>query len=210
MNLPRDLLQLQRFMTASNNNNNHYSPVKVKVEEGESEEIEEEEEELELTLGLSMNGRFGVDPTAKKIKRTSSIPEFMMDRKEEIGVAAGCGGFGGGALARTCSLPAATEEEWRRRKEMQTLRRKEARRKRSEKQRNSNNMRVVRERSSHHRDDDVIGERDFCGGPRTTSLGSGLLPPFCPSSVSKTTSNGSDVISQSETQQASGINLMIC
>ncbi|XP_047160373.1 ninja-family protein AFP3-like [Vigna umbellata] len=124
-NLPRDLLR--SFMGVNNHHSRHGNhqnlplPV-VKLEE---------EEELELSLGLSMNGRFGVDPTAKKIKRTTSIPEFVRD--EEMGYAAvGCTG----PLVRTCSLPTETEEEWRKRKEMQTLRRMEARRKRSEKQRN--------------------------------------------------------------------------
>ncbi|CAJ1833212.1 unnamed protein product [Sphenostylis stenocarpa] len=124
-NLPRDLLR--SFMGVNHHHNHsdnrHNLPVSVvKLEE---------EEELELSLGLSMNGRFGVDPTAKKIKRTTSIPEFVRD--EEMGyAAAGCTG----PLVRTCSLPTETEEEWRKRKELQTLRRMEARRKRSEKQRN--------------------------------------------------------------------------
>ncbi|KAL2329870.1 hypothetical protein Fmac_017451 [Flemingia macrophylla] len=91
-------------------------------------------EEVELSLGLSLNGRFGVDPTAKKIKRAASIPELLQDK----GAAAVCAA----PLARTCSLPAETEEEWRRRKELQTLRRMEARRKRSEKQRS---LKAVRE-----------------------------------------------------------------
>ncbi|KAI9121525.1 hypothetical protein K1719_008558 [Acacia pycnantha] len=194
-NLPRDLLQLQRFMSV-----NHL-PVKLKLEDAS----EEDEEELELTLGLSMNGRFGVDPRAKKIKRTSSIPEFMnrnpilQEEEKAIGMPMGCGTS---SLVRTCSLPAATEEEWRRRKELQTLRRLEARRKRSEKQRN---LRAVRERN---REDDVVVERDASStlsvltGSRTTSLGSGLPPP-CPPSVPKT-SNGSDGISESESQPPSG------
>ena len=100
--------------------------------------LEDEKEELELSLGLSMNGRFGVDPTAKKIKRTTSIPEFVRD--EEMGYAAAMGCTG--SLVRTCSLPTETEEEWRKRKELQTLRWMEARRKRSEKQRN---MKALRE-----------------------------------------------------------------
>ncbi|RYR47713.1 hypothetical protein Ahy_A07g033665 [Arachis hypogaea] len=38
------------------------------------------EQEIELSLGLSMNGRFDVDPTAKKIKRTTSIPKFSFSK----------------------------------------------------------------------------------------------------------------------------------
>ncbi|KAK7340642.1 hypothetical protein VNO77_21351 [Canavalia gladiata] len=128
-NLPRDLLK--RFM-AVNNHHRHRVPLPVvKVEEGD------EEEGIELSLGLSMNGRFGVDPTAKKIKRTTSIPEFVRD--EDLGC--GVSSMGCTSLVRTCSLPTETEEEWRKRKELQTLRRMAARRKRSEKQRNSKAMR---------------------------------------------------------------------
>ena len=110
-----------------------------------------------------MNGRFGVNPTAAKIKRTTSISEFVNHmRNEEMGyvvpVAAGSGCAGGsngvgGPLTRTCSLPMETEEECRKRKELQTLR-MEARRKRSEKQRN---MRTLRERSC------VVSEERFAG-----------------------------------------------
>ncbi|RYQ97836.1 hypothetical protein Ahy_B08g093908 [Arachis hypogaea] len=41
---------------------------------------EDAEQEIELSLCLSMNGRFGVDPTAKKIKRTTSILEFSFSK----------------------------------------------------------------------------------------------------------------------------------
>lgn len=132
-NFPRDLLKSFTGVTNHYNHHNHHRdhhnfpmPV-VKLERRQ-----EEDEELELSLGLSLNGRFGVDPTAKKIKRTTSIPEFVRD-EEMMGYAVvGCTA----PLVRTCSLPTETEEEWRKRKEIQTLRRMEARRKRSEKQRN--------------------------------------------------------------------------
>ncbi|KAE8689262.1 Ninja-family protein AFP3 [Hibiscus syriacus] len=84
------------------------------------QEEEEEEEEIELSLGLSLNGRFGVDPRAKKLKRSSSIPDFINNSTEKT-----------------------TEEEWRKRKELQCLRRMEAKRKRSEKQKN---LKAVRDR----------------------------------------------------------------
>ncbi|XP_039040711.1 ninja-family protein AFP1-like [Hibiscus syriacus] len=131
-NLPRDLLQ--RFMSSSY----HFSHTT-----GQEQEAEEEEEEIELSLGLSLNGRFGVDPRAKKLKRSSSIPDFInnLTRREsnEHGVfPKACG-----SLMRTCSLPTETEEEWRKRKELQSLRRMEAMRKRSEKQKN---LRGVRDR----------------------------------------------------------------
>jgi len=109
---------------------------------------EMDEEDFELSLGLSMNGRFGFDPNAKKIKRTTSIPESMMPVTIGGGSSSGGsgsgGGAGGGSLMRTCSLPVENEEEWRKRKELQSQRRMEAKKKRYEKQRNS---RALRERS---------------------------------------------------------------
>ncbi|MCI24993.1 ninja-family protein AFP3-like, partial [Trifolium medium] len=92
-----------------------------------------------------MNGRFGFDPNAKKIKRTTSIPESMIPVSGGGGAGGSSGGADGGNLIRTCSLPAESEEEWRKRKELQTQRRMEARRKRNEKQRN---LRAMRERSN--------------------------------------------------------------
>ncbi|XLS70109.1 hypothetical protein HN51_026974 [Arachis hypogaea] len=38
------------------------------------------EQEIEMSFGLLMNGRFGVDPTPKKIKRTTSIPKFSFSK----------------------------------------------------------------------------------------------------------------------------------
>lgn len=104
-----------------------------------SQKTSEEEEELELSLGLSLNGRFGVDPRAKKLTRSSSIPEFLTNhlRKEsnDNESETSCGfPMASVPLVRTSSLPTETEEEWRKRKELQTLRRMEAKRKRSEKQ----------------------------------------------------------------------------
>lgn len=94
----------------------------------------EETGEIELSLGLSLNGRFGVDPKkAKMLTRSSSISDFMtplrcQDRASSTVIPIA-------ALTRTCSLPMETEEEWRKRKELQTLRRMEAKRKRTAKQR---------------------------------------------------------------------------
>ncbi|KAL7101032.1 hypothetical protein ACP275_08G031400 [Erythranthe tilingii] len=93
-----------------------------------------EDEEMELSLGLSMNGRFGVDPTMKVLDRSSSISDMASV------VCAADNGIGDHArgveiekhappLARTHSLPIETEEEWRRRKELQCARRMEARKK---------------------------------------------------------------------------------
>ena len=117
-NIPRPISRdlLQSFVSKKNKN--------MSVEDGEVE--------IELDLGLSLNGRFGVDPLAKTrlLTRSSSIPDFVVnDGRSEL-------------LSRTCSLPVETEE-WRKRKELQSLRRLEAKRKRSEKQRN---VRVLREK----------------------------------------------------------------
>ncbi|KAJ1376131.1 putative nuclear localization signal [Sesbania bispinosa] len=120
-NFPRDLLK--RF--------NSVDHLHVKLRE--SSDDADAAEEVELTLGLSSNGRFGVDPNAKKIKRASSIPDFV-----NMMIMA-CT-----QLMRTCSLPTETEEEWRKRKELQMLRRMEARRKRYEKQKN---LKAMRERN---------------------------------------------------------------
>jgi hypothetical protein len=136
-----------------------------------------DDEDLELSLGLSMNGRFGFDPNAKKIKRTTSIPEFMIPVSGGgggVGAASGSGGSEGGNLIRTCSLPAESEEEWRKRKELQTQRRMEARRKRNEKQRN---LRALRERSNFgggcSGGEGGVGIES--GGVNSNNLGDGLI-----------------------------------
>ena len=86
-------------------------------------------EKIELGLGLSLNGRFGVDPKSSKNNLTtpasSSISTFLKTSSFT-------------PLMRTCSLPVEADEETRKRKEMQTLRRMEAKKKRSEKQRREN------------------------------------------------------------------------
>lgn len=97
----------------------------------------EDESAIELNLGLSLGGRFGVDKTPRKLKRSSSVigtlpfdnstTEIVAETEVEpenytVG------------LARTTSLPAEMEDEWRKRKGMQSLRRMEAKRRRCEKQ----------------------------------------------------------------------------
>ena len=132
-NLPRDLLQ--SFMSS----NNHFSLRNHEEQNGE-------EEEIELSLGLSLNGRFGVDPRAKKLSRSSSIPDFINNstREDTNEYSSSLFPMACGSLVRTCSLPTETEEEWRKRKELQSLRRMEAKRKRSEKQKN---LKSVRDRN---------------------------------------------------------------
>ncbi|GAU19859.1 hypothetical protein TSUD_170850 [Trifolium subterraneum] len=133
----------------------------------------DDDQDLELSLGLSMNGRFGFDPNAKKIKRTTSIPESMIPISGGGGGggAGSSGGSDGGNLIRTCSLPAESEEEWRKRKELQTQRRMEARRKRNEKQRN---LRAMRERSNFGSGGEG-GAGIESGGVNSNNLGEGLI-----------------------------------
>lgn len=124
---------------------------------GKFEEPTQDSEEIELSLGLSLNGRFGLDPRAKllPLKRSSSIPDFAStparDEDTTCGVSAPCMV----PLMRTCSLPTETEEEWRKRKELQSLRRMEAKRKRSEKQ--QRNLKVPRDRSRENFEEDRRG-----------------------------------------------------
>ncbi|GLU01819.1 hypothetical protein SLE2022_191030 [Rubroshorea leprosula] len=122
-NLPRDLLR--GFMSS-----NHLS-------RRNQQNSEEDDEDIELSLGLSLNGRFGVDPRAQKLTRSSSIPDFLTNPLRRDSNDTSCGfPMASASLVRASSLPTETEEEWRKRKELQTLRRMEAKRKRSEKQRN--------------------------------------------------------------------------
>ncbi|XP_012067789.1 ninja-family protein AFP2 isoform X2 [Jatropha curcas] len=117
---PRDLLQ--RFMSTETQQQ------KTPSSEGE------ETEEIELNLGLSLGGRFGVDKSAKKLTRSSSIAGSIPLAREHD--AFNTPPLSYPVLMRTSSLPTETEEEWRKRKEMQSLRRLEAKRRRSEKQKN--------------------------------------------------------------------------
>ncbi|XP_019185158.1 PREDICTED: ninja-family protein AFP3-like [Ipomoea nil] len=137
-----------------------------------------EEGGIELSLGLSLNGKFGVDPNrAQKLKRCSSISSFALN--------GGARAFSPYAppLSRTCSLPAeaAETEEWRRRKEAQSQKRMEAKRKRMEKLKN---VRVVREK---------LDKED---PPHSEENGNGLIPVLSngnalPSSQGSSVSQGS-------------------
>ncbi|XVF43241.1 hypothetical protein PTKIN_Ptkin02bG0024400 [Pterospermum kingtungense] len=114
---PRDLLQ--RF----------------KPSEIQASTTSEGEEEVELNLGLSLGGRFGVDKSAKKLTRSSSIAGSLpVFREGDVNTPPP---VPYPSLMRASSLPTETEEEWRKRKELQTLRRMAAKRRRSEKQRSS-------------------------------------------------------------------------
>ncbi|XP_022774591.1 ninja-family protein AFP3-like isoform X2 [Durio zibethinus] len=156
LNLPRDLLQ--RFMSSSD----HFS------HRNHEEEENDEEEEIELSLGLSLNGRFGVDPRAKKLTRSSSIPDFInnLARKDTNESFSSLFPMACGSLVRTCSLPTETqtEEEWRKRKELQSLRRMEAKRKRSEKQKNL--------KAERHRNGGGFGEEN-CEEDKREEAGNG-------------------------------------
>ncbi|XP_073058534.1 ninja-family protein AFP3-like [Primulina eburnea] len=105
----------------------------------ENVKLEEEDGEIELSLGLSMNGRFGVDPERKKLRRASSISNLVFavgvayngSRHKERGAALETYA----PLARACSLPTQAEE-WRHRKVLESTRSMEARKKRMEKLKN--------------------------------------------------------------------------
>ncbi|XP_010528407.1 PREDICTED: ninja-family protein AFP3 [Tarenaya hassleriana] len=154
--LPRDLLQ--RFMSSKDH---CYPPYQNRSHTTNGvEDDDDDEEDVELSLGLSLNGRFGVDPLAKsKLTRSSSIPEFIItssvksktsDSDRESSSPAHVGASA--TIMRTCSLPTETEEEWRKRKELQSLRRLEAKRKRSEKQRTQRGLREKRKSVAEEKD----------------------------------------------------------
>lgn len=129
---PRDLLQ--RFVVCGNANK--FS----RKSAAETIGGEDDGEKIELSLGLSLNGRFGVDPqrgSSNMLIRATSVADFAVSGRSKDETAAFLG------LTRTCSLPAETEDEWRKRKELQSQRRLEAKRKRVEKMKNG---RVVKER----------------------------------------------------------------
>ncbi|OIW16741.1 hypothetical protein TanjilG_14511 [Lupinus angustifolius] len=171
-----------------------------------------------------MNGRFGVDPTSKKIKRTTSIPEFTNPMRIRDHAVQKMNNNCSTNLIRTCSLPTETEEEWKKRKELQTLRRMEARRKRYEKQRNLKAMKERNRGGAGGGSEEMIVSEEGGGGGvdefnslrRTTSLtakvgrlGLNGLPPPSPSPPpvsigSSQGTTGSSVISESESQQGLG------
>ncbi|KAG2268196.1 hypothetical protein Bca4012_070485 [Brassica carinata] len=91
-------------------------PTDLSENGGETSDCEEDETAVELNLGLSLGGRFGVDKTPRKLKRSSSVlgaAPFVAEPENNYAV----------GLARTTSLPAEIEEGWRKRKEMQSVRR---------------------------------------------------------------------------------------
>jgi hypothetical protein len=117
---PRDLLQ--RFVCSSTHQSEHGTP-------------SEDSDEIELNLGLSLGGRFGVDKSANKLIRSSSIAGTIPVVRDDESLTPRPMSYP--TLTRTSSLPAGTEDAWRKRKELQTLRRMVAKRRRSEKQRSS-------------------------------------------------------------------------
>ncbi|KAK0584425.1 hypothetical protein LWI29_013049 [Acer saccharum] len=202
--IPRDLLH--RFM-----NGNHLVGNK-----NQQQQNEEKTEEIELSLGLSLNGRFGVDPTRdEKLSRSSSIPDFMNPTtvKEDNNndsssfvLPMACAN-----LIRTCSLPTETEEDWRMRKELQTFRRMQAKRKRSEKQ--QRNSKIARQRSRAFgeeidKKEEAVNGSKGAGGDDGAVVEGGLPPPAI---VASQGSNGSSqasgfsIISEFESQPSQGL-----
>ncbi|KAK1432920.1 hypothetical protein QVD17_09823 [Tagetes erecta] len=97
--------------------------------------MKSEDENMELSLGLSLNGKFGLEPQRSvannnmKLIRASSV---MVNTPVDVELSLHT------PLTRTCSLPPMTEVERRKRKDLQSFRRSEAKRKRVEKLRNVN------------------------------------------------------------------------
>lgn len=161
-----------------------------------------EDEEVELSLGLSLNGRFGLDPAAKRLKRSSSVSNFIsgVDFSDCSGMSSNNYQARGGyaPLERTCSLPAValTEtdtQDHRRRKELNSLKYMEARKKRMEKLKNG---RVVKEKESYAYADVYTGNDDVTEIERKqASQGSSS------SSGSVTAGSGSSGISDLRGQQ---------
>ncbi|KAK2663261.1 hypothetical protein Ddye_001835 [Dipteronia dyeriana] len=202
---PRDLLH--RFM-----NGNHLVGNK-----NQPQQREEKTEEIELSLGLSLNGRFGVDPTRdQKFSRSSSIPDFMNpttvkednnDDSSAFVFPVACAN-----LIRTCSLPTETEEDWRMRKELQTFRRMQAKRKRSEKQ--QRNYKIARQRSRafgeeiDKKEESVNGSKG-AGGDDGAVVEGGLPPPAVVASQGSNVSSqasGFSTISEFESHPSQGLN----
>ncbi|KAL7135657.1 hypothetical protein ABFS83_11G112800 [Erythranthe nasuta] len=135
---------------------NHFS--NERDEAAAADDNDDDGGEVELSLGLSMNGRFGVDPSSKKLRRSSSVSNLFL-------VGGGAGGSvqargdareGHAPLGRTCSLPAETEE-WRRSREIQSARCMEARKKRMEKLKNVRVGKEVQYENSSEEDAAVNG-----------------------------------------------------
>ncbi|XP_008785998.4 ninja-family protein 2-like [Phoenix dactylifera] len=124
----------------------------------------EEVEEIELSLGLSLGGRFGVEPEEKKrLVRSSSIATLSMFPSEnDFPVAA--------PLPRTCSLPTEAEEEHRKRKELQSLKRLEVKRKRSER-RNLSKLVARDQREENSNEGMNAGHGRVLPGPASTAAG---------------------------------------
>ncbi|XP_050380908.1 ninja-family protein AFP3-like [Argentina anserina] len=172
----------------------------------------EDSDDVELSLGLSLNGRFGVDPRAKAglhLKRSSSISDFSPAaaasmtaamREEEATTSRVPRPFVV-PLMRTCSLPTETEDEWRKRKELQSLRRMEAKRKRSEKQQRSySKLHRVRSRENFEVDSRLAEAFNVGGCPR--------LPPAPPPESQGTMGSqgsGSSVVTESDSQAAAQV-----
>ncbi|KAL7605917.1 hypothetical protein Lser_V15G20336 [Lactuca serriola] len=195
----RDLLQ--RFTCGGGGNR---FPVKPK------EEAHGSPENVELSLGLSLNGRFGVEPQRmvvndakfnRKLIRASSVNDFVNFSVDvELSLYS--------PLTRTCSLPPEMEAEWRRRKELQSLRRSEAKRKRVEKLKN---VRVVKTKTV---EDWETNRRNLVNenGPPSSSPSPSPPPPHpalhfsSQGSIGSQGSGGSSGVSDLESQPFQGIN----
>ncbi|XP_068656399.1 ninja-family protein AFP3-like [Aristolochia californica] len=116
----------------------------------------EESDDIELSLGLSLGGRFGVDPIQKtRLVRSSSTAAFArIQSYEDLGTS---GIPVSPVITRTVSLPTETEEDRRKRKEIQCLRRMEAKRKRTEKQKNLSYRSAGKDEDKRGEEEGIVG-----------------------------------------------------
>lgn len=169
---------------------------------------------IELSLGLSLNGRFGVEPKKDRMQllRSCSVSTFSMVAGENhaaaptVPVAAAAAYT---ALSRTCSLPTEAED-WRKRKELQSLRRMEAKRRRMDK---IKVLRSGRERvDSEDNSSEEIGSNSNSNGSGLVSSingnGNGNGMAWSQRSVGSQGSNSSGLV-EFESQPIQGTNFLV-
>lgn len=203
--ISRDLLVVNEYLNVNN------LPGKFEVDNGD----DGGEEGVELSLGLSLNGRFGVDPKKAKMKlmRSSSVSTLVF------------GGVGRGSeeshapvvpiaayapLSRTYSLPTETEQEWRKRKELQSLRRMEAKRRRMDK---IKSVRVGRDKvdsEENSGEENGSNANDSSNGQGLDCINGNGIGNLMPSSQGSIGSqgSGSSGLSEFESQPIQGINFL--
>lgn len=170
---------------------------------------------IELNLGLSLNGRFGVEPRKDRMPllRSCSVSTFCMVAGEthEAAPTVPVASASYTALSRTCSLPTEAED-WRKRKELQSLRRMEAKRRRMDK---IKVLRFGRERvDSEDNSSEEIGSNSNSNGSGLASSingngnGNGNGMAWSQRSVGSQGSNSSGLV-EFESQPIQGANFLV-